>query len=224
MTGVEPVPVPARVRRAGLFGVGDEERLTLGEVVHAGSGGEGRGVLSAAVQHHDQRQGAAGVAGGDIEPVGAGTGGVGVGEGVKPARRSLCGRGSGLVRAVGTGCVSAGESAETAESSQKGPASRCPPAGRQRWRGSGERPGAAPVSCSAHGASGARRAHRRAGQGLLNQRGCLDEAPLAGQTGGLSHRCHLACIHGGIPSRGVFAGLAGRTAALAGARRSGQPW
>ena len=33
MTGGEPVPVPARVRRAGLLGVGDQEGLTLGEVI-----------------------------------------------------------------------------------------------------------------------------------------------------------------------------------------------
>ena len=94
MTGGKPVPVPARVRRAVLFGVGDQEGLTLGEVVHAGSGGEGGCILGAAVQHHDQGQGGAGVAGWDIEPVGAGTGSVGVGEGVKPARWSLGGRGA----------------------------------------------------------------------------------------------------------------------------------
>ena len=36
-----------------------------------------------------KRQGTAVMAGGNVEPVGAGAGGVGVGEGLKPARRPL---------------------------------------------------------------------------------------------------------------------------------------
>ena len=92
MSGGEPVPVPARVRRAGLFGVGDKERLTLGEAVHAGSVGEGRCCLGAAVQHHQQGHRPAGITGWDVQPIGAGTGSVGVGEGVKLARLSLEGR------------------------------------------------------------------------------------------------------------------------------------
>src|SRR5205823_2833136 len=79
----------ASVRRAGLFGIGDKKRLILGEVVHGGSGGEGDGVLRAAMQHHQQWQRPAGMAGRDVEPVSAGTGSVGVGEGVKPAGRVL---------------------------------------------------------------------------------------------------------------------------------------
>src|SRR6201987_2032243 len=47
----------------------------------------------------------------------------------------------------------------------------------------------------------------RAGQGLLDQRGCLDETPLAGQAGGLGHRRHLACIHDGSLLGVVFTGL-----------------
>ena len=109
VTGREPVPVPARVRRGGLLGVGDEQCLTLGQVVHAGGGGEGRGVLGAAVQHHDQGHGAAGVAGGDVEPVAAGAGGVAVGEGVKPARRPLHGRDRGPVRPAESLRAPAGE-------------------------------------------------------------------------------------------------------------------
>ena len=57
------------------------------------------GVLGAAVQHHDQGQGPAGAAGGDIKPVGAGAGRISAGEGVKPARRWLHGPGPrGTVR------------------------------------------------------------------------------------------------------------------------------
>ena len=102
VTGDKPVPVPARVRRGGLLGVGDEQPLTLGEIVHAGGGGEGRGVLGAAMQHHDQGQGAAVMAGGNVEPVGAGAGGVGVGEGLKPARRPLRGQGRWPLRPAET--------------------------------------------------------------------------------------------------------------------------
>src|SRR5450432_3586356 len=114
MTRDKPVPVLARIRRGGLLRVGDEEGLTLGEVVHAGSGSEAGSVLSAAVQHHDQRQGPARAAGGDIEPVGTGTGGAGVGKGVKPARGPLRGRGRGRgpVREAGILHTPAGESAE----------------------------------------------------------------------------------------------------------------
>src|SRR5664279_6509593 len=49
----EPVPVAAGVGRAGLFRVGDQERVLLGQLVHAGSGGEIGRVLAAAVQHLD---------------------------------------------------------------------------------------------------------------------------------------------------------------------------
>src|ERR1700722_20171394 len=103
MTRDKPVPELAGIRRGGLLGVSDEEGLAFGEVVHAGSGSEGGGVLSAAVQHHDQRQGAARAAGGDIEPVGTGAGGAGVGKGVKTAPGSLRARSRGPGREVGSG-------------------------------------------------------------------------------------------------------------------------
>ena len=61
VAGLEPVPVAHRVRRARLLGVGDQERVALGELVHPGGGGEVVGALGAAVQHHDQRRGRAGV-------------------------------------------------------------------------------------------------------------------------------------------------------------------
>src|ERR1700733_6133316 len=112
MTWDKPVPVLARIRRGGLLRVGDEEGLTLGKVVHAGSGSEGGSVLSAAVQHHDQRQGPARAAGGDIEPVGTGTGGARVGQGLKPARGPLRGRGRGAGREGGIRDAPGGESAE----------------------------------------------------------------------------------------------------------------
>ena len=85
MSRGKPVPVLARIRRGGLLRVGDEEGLTLSEVVHAGSSGERGGVLTAAVQHDDQRQGAAGAAAGHIQPVSTGTSGAGVRKDVKPA-------------------------------------------------------------------------------------------------------------------------------------------
>src|ERR1700722_19078016 len=112
MTRDKPVPVLAGIRRGGLLGVGDEEGLALGEVVHAGSGSEGGGVLSAAVQHHDQRQGAARAAGGDIEPGGTGAGGADVGKGVKPARGPAGSRGPGPAREAGIRDAPAGEGAE----------------------------------------------------------------------------------------------------------------
>ena len=51
------VPVAAGVGRAGLFRVGDHERVLLGQLVHAGSGGEIGRVLAAAVQHLDDLPG-----------------------------------------------------------------------------------------------------------------------------------------------------------------------
>src|ERR1035438_6222443 len=195
-----------------VAGARDEAFLPLGEVVHAGGGGEGRGVLSAAVQHHDQGQGPAGVAGGDIEPAGPGAGRVGAGEGVKPARRWLYGRGRGPVRAAQTRWASAGESAAAGKPARRDLPQLCPLAGAQRGRG---------IGVAARRAAGLllvtwriRRppGHHRACQRLLDQRGCLEEAALAGQAGGLSHRCHLACVHGGIPSRGCLRWSPGRTA------------
>ena len=44
---LKPVPVAAVVGRGGLLGVGDQEGVLLGELVHAGAGGEVGGVLLA---------------------------------------------------------------------------------------------------------------------------------------------------------------------------------
>ena len=120
MTGGKPVPVPARVRRAGLLGVGDQEGLTLGEVIHGGGSGEGRRVLGAAVQHHDQRHRGAGRAARDVEPVGAGTSRARVGEGVKPAPCPLGGRRRGPAGEDGTRRAAAGEGAEAASPAGRG--------------------------------------------------------------------------------------------------------
>src|SRR3984885_15452146 len=112
MTGDKPVPVLAGIRRGGLLRVGDEEGLALGEVVHAGSGSEGGGVLSAAVQHHDQRQGPARAAGGALKPGGTGAGGAGVGKGVKPAGGPAGSRARGPAREAEIRDTPAGEGAE----------------------------------------------------------------------------------------------------------------
>lgn len=76
--GAEPVPVAIAVGCPGSFGVGDEEVVPLGQVVHAGAGGEVSGALGAAVQHDDQRHRVAGVADRDVQVVRAGSGGAGV--------------------------------------------------------------------------------------------------------------------------------------------------
>ena len=55
ITGAEPVPQAVPVRLPGLLGIGDQEGVPLGEVVHPGAGSEIGRVLLAAVQHHDQR-------------------------------------------------------------------------------------------------------------------------------------------------------------------------
>jgi hypothetical protein len=51
----EPVPVAALVGCLGLLGVGHEQPVVLGELVHPGAGGEVGGVLRPAVQHYDER-------------------------------------------------------------------------------------------------------------------------------------------------------------------------
>src|ERR1039457_974016 len=137
MTGNEPVPVSARVRRPRLFRVGDEELFSLGKGVHAGSGGEGGGVLSAAVQHDDQRHGGAGVVGGGIEPVGAGAGGVGVGEDVKAACRSLCGRSAGPGGGAGPGWAPARGGAAAGGGEDAGERGVAPTGGSSACGGSG---------------------------------------------------------------------------------------
>jgi hypothetical protein len=105
---------------------------------------------------------------------------VGIGEGAKPARRPLHDRGCGPARAVESRCASAGE--RRGESSRDRPPSVVSPrwwaalaGGRGPRRGTGLLPGPWRIRVPL--------CHRRAGQRLLDQRGCLKEAPLAGQVG-----------------------------------------
>ena len=50
----EPIPALRDICAQSLLGIGDEEAMLLGEVVHPRSGREVVGGLGAAVQHHDQ--------------------------------------------------------------------------------------------------------------------------------------------------------------------------
>jgi hypothetical protein len=170
--------------------------------------------------------GAAGIAGRDIEPVGPGTGSVGVREGVKPARWSFGGRRRGPVCGAGIRCAAAGGSAETANPAGRDLPQRCPLV--SGWREGGRAGEDAAGLFLGAGRIRPTPGRPRTGQGLLYQRGCLDEAPLAGQAGGIGHRRHLACIHDGIPSRGcrrrppVWEGGQARTPA--GPGTPGRPW
>ena len=67
---VEPAPVAAVAHRPGLFGVGDEKRVFLGQLAHPGAGREVDSGLGAAVQHHDERHRIARVPRRDVEVVG----------------------------------------------------------------------------------------------------------------------------------------------------------
>ena len=58
----EPVPVAPVVGRARLLGIGHEEGVPLGEIVHPRAGGEVGGVLLAAVEHDDEWHGVTGAA------------------------------------------------------------------------------------------------------------------------------------------------------------------
>ena len=69
VVGTEPVPVAAIVRRSRLLGIGNDERMLLGQVVHPGAGCEIRGALAATMQHDDERHGFASVISRNIEVV-----------------------------------------------------------------------------------------------------------------------------------------------------------
>lgn len=67
MIGLEPAPLPHRVRDGGLRRVRAQKVLLLGEFVHPHADREILDALPAAVRHHDQRQERSGVAGENIE-------------------------------------------------------------------------------------------------------------------------------------------------------------
>ena len=91
---------PIGLARARLLGVRDQESVALGQLVHAGAGGEVIGVLRTPVQHDDQRGGLTGVPGRHVQLVGAlarprwRTRGRGTGPGLdRPGTRLRHGRG-----------------------------------------------------------------------------------------------------------------------------------
>jgi hypothetical protein len=146
---------------------------------------------------------------------------VGIGEGAKPARRPLHDRGCGPARAVENRCASAGESAAENPAEIDLP-QLCPLAGGRHWPGVGG-PGAAQVSSPALGASWS----RCVTEGLASVCWICAVAsrrhPWRVRRGRLSHRRHLSCVHGGIPSRGRLRRSSGRTACTLRDRQFGQP-
>jgi hypothetical protein len=90
--GLEPVPAPQGIGGGGLLGVGNQERVSFRELVHARARRKVDGRLRPTVQHDDQGHDLSGVAVGDVELVGAGPGGVGVGLVEEPSCGSCRGR------------------------------------------------------------------------------------------------------------------------------------
>jgi len=80
VAGTEPVPVATIVRGSRLLGIGDDERMLLGQVVHTGAGREIRSVLAATMQHDDERHRLAGITSRNVEVVRPPPGRVSVGE------------------------------------------------------------------------------------------------------------------------------------------------
>ena len=76
--GAEPVPAFLGIGRARLLGIGDEEALLFGQLVHPRAGGEILGRLGAAMQHHHQGKRLSAIGAGDVEPVGAPAGRIGI--------------------------------------------------------------------------------------------------------------------------------------------------
>src|SRR5215216_1278603 len=69
--GLESVPALLRVGVASLRGIRNEERVLLGELVHARAGSEVVRTLGATMEHDDQGNGLPGVAARDVKFVGA---------------------------------------------------------------------------------------------------------------------------------------------------------
>ncbi len=74
----EPIPQAIPIRLPGLFGVGDQEGVLLGEVVHPGTGRKIGRLLLTAVQHDDQRNRFTAVAGRHKQLVGPDAGRLGM--------------------------------------------------------------------------------------------------------------------------------------------------
>jgi hypothetical protein len=76
--GAEPIPAFLGIGRTRLLGVGDEEALLFGQLVHPRAGGKILGRLGAAMQHHHQGKRLSVIGAGNVEPVGAPAGRIGV--------------------------------------------------------------------------------------------------------------------------------------------------
>ena len=124
----EPVPALQGVGGGRLLGVGDDEGVALGQLVHACAGGEVTGALRTAVQHDDQRHGLPRIAGGDVQLVRARAGRVGVREIGEPGPL-LISAGSPL-RGTWTCTGRPAESARTARWPRAGAADRARGPGR----------------------------------------------------------------------------------------------
>lgn len=72
--GQEPVPALGGVRATGLLWVYDDKLLLVGQRIHLGTIGKIRGILCAAMQHHDQRDNGSLVAYRGVDKVGTTTG------------------------------------------------------------------------------------------------------------------------------------------------------